>query len=353
MSLQALEWRKLPVRTFQVSQSVSTVLNTIYDMLTGSAYFDGSTRVAGSGSAWVNGGIFRTGSNAEAVYCFPPEKTELTQSVIFAGKQPNGASSSAAPYLATYENTFLPGYLYGACVKQGSSGSFTQWTGIYPYGSASYSTGYATFTQQLSTISSTDKITIYESKEAIAVFIYDTVASTNCGIIAGAIIDPEQSSPTSSFDAEADGRLYGILTSGTSGISTVFFSNANSAYLYLNQNVQSTPNYGPRFVVFTPSVSPSQTTMGVVTEKNYSNNGFYVTRNYTSISGKFVNTPLKCIRNDSGTSTSYLGRLRDITMTRNSMSGLTIRDNATNTIIGYTISAYDYSANETILLNHS
>ena len=321
-------------------------------MLTGSAYFDGSTRVAGSGSAWVNGGIFRTGSNAEAVYCFPPEKTELTQSVIFAGKHTSGASSSAAPYLATYENTFLPGYLYGACVKQGSSGSFTQWTGIYPYGSASYSTGYATFTQQLSTIGSTDKITIYESKEAIAVFIYDTGASTNCGIIAGAIIDPEQSSPTSSFDAEADGRLYGILTNGTSGIDTSFFTRSNSYLYYLTQNVTN-PSYGPRFLVFVPSVSPSQTTMGVATEKNYANNGFYVTRNYTTLSGKFVDTPLKCVRNDSGTSTSYLGRLRDITMPRNSMSGLTIRDNATNTIIGYTISAYDYSANETILLNHS
>jgi len=352
MSLQALEWRKLPVRTFQVSQSVSTVLNTIYDMLTGSAYFDGSSRVAGSGSAWVNGGIFMTGSNAEAVYCFPPEKTELTQSVIFAGKQPNGASSSAAPYLATYENTFLPGYLYGACVKQGSSGSFTQWTGIHPYGSSSYSTGYATFTQQLSAISTTDKITIYESKEALAVFVYDTVASTNCGIIAGAIIDPEQSSPTSSFDAEADGRLYGILTSGTSGISTVFYSNVNSHNLFLGQNVTN-PSYGPRFVVFRPSISPPQSTMGVATEKNYSGGGFYVTRNYTSMSGKFVDTPLKCARNDSGTPTSYLGRLRDITMTRNSMSGLTIRDNATNIIVGHTISAFDYSANETILLNHS
>jgi hypothetical protein len=353
MSLQALEWRKLPVRTFQVTQSVSTVLNTIYDMLTGSAYFDGSSRVAGSGSAWVNGGIFRTGSNAEAVYCFPPVKTEVTQSVIFAGKQPNGASSSAAPYLATYENTFLPGYLYGACVEQGSSSSFTQWTGIHPYGSSSFSTGYATFTQQLSTVGSTDKITIYESKEAIAVFVYDTVASTNCGIIAGAIIDPEQSSPTSSFDAEADGRLYGILTSGTSGISTEFLRNLNSDRLFLTQNIVSVPTYGPRFLVFAPSISPSQTTMGVATEKNYYNNGFYVTRNYTSISGKFVNTPLKCVRNDTGVPSSYLGRLRDITLTRHSMSGLTIRDNATNSIIGYTISAYDFSSNDTILLNHS
>lgn len=352
MSLQALEWRKLPVRTFQVSQSVSTVLNTIYDMLTGSAYFDGSSRVVGSGSAW-SGGIFRTGSNAEAVYCFPPVKTEMTQSVIFAGKQPNGASSSAAPYLATYENTFLPGYLYGACVKQGSSGSFTQWTGIYPYGSASYSTGYATFTPQLSTISSTDKITIYESKETLAVFIYDTVANTNNGIIAGAIIDPEQSSPTSSFDAEADGRLYGILTSGISGISTEFFRNVNSNQLFLTQNVISVPNYASRFLVFIPSISPPQSTMGVATEKNYFNYGFYATRNYTSISGKFVNTPLKCVRNDGGTPSAYLGRLRDITMTRLSMSGLTIRDNATDSIVGYSISAYDYSTNDAILLKHS
>jgi hypothetical protein len=323
-------------------------------MLTGSVYFDNSIRIAGSGSAWVGGGIYYTGSNAEALYCFPPTKTEMTQSVIFAGKHTSGPSSSASPYLATYENTFLPGYLYGASVKQGSSSSFTQWTGIYPYGSSSYSTGYASFTQQLSTVGSGDTITVYESKEAIGVFIYGTSGTVSCGIIAGAIIDPEQSSPTSSLDAESDGRLYGIITNGTSGIPANFFTSPSSYLNYLTQNITN-PSYGPRFVVFAPSISPFYTTMGVATEKSYNNanRGFYVTRNYTSISGKFIRTPLKCVRNDSGPSTSYLGRLRDITLIRSSMNGIIIRDNISNNVIGYTISSDNYSPNEAVLLNHS
>ena len=55
MSLQALQWRKLPIRTLALATGAPTasfILNTIYDMLTGSLYHDGSTRTLGSGSAW-------------------------------------------------------------------------------------------------------------------------------------------------------------------------------------------------------------------------------------------------------------------------------------------------------------
>jgi hypothetical protein len=300
--------------------------------------------------------MFITGSNAEALYCFPPTKTELTQSVIFSGKQPNGPSSSATPYMATNE-TYAnagPGYLYVASVKLGASSSVSsgQWTSIYPYGSSSYSTGYASFTPQLSTVGLSDKITIYESKEAIAVFIYRPSATLNCGTIAGAIIDPEQSSPTSSFDAESDGRLYGIITTGVGtgvgGVSTVFLTTQNSYQYFLSTNAASGVN--PKFSIFVPNVPPFQTTMSVATEKNV--NGFLVSRNYTTISGKFIKTSMKCMRWDSNSGTSYIGRLRDISLIRSSINGLTIRDNITNTVSGYTISAAENSSNDAILLNY-
>jgi len=356
MSLPALEWRKLPVRTFQVTQSVSTMLTTIADMITGSAYSDGSVRVPGSGSAWSTGSMFFTGSNAEALYCFPPLKTELTQSVIFSGKQPNGASSSATPYMATNETyaSAGPGYLYVASAKLGASSSVSagQWTSIYPYGSSSYSTGYASFTPQLSNVGSSDKISIYESKEAIAVFIYRPGTTVNYGAIAGAIVDPEQSNPTSSFDAEVDGRLYGILTSGTTAINAGFLTNSSAIQYFLTQ--QNASGVNPKFQLFTPSISPPQTTMAVAAEKtNSTSTGFYPTRNYTTISGKFIKTPLKCVRYDSGTPSSYIGRLRDISSIRNSLNGLTIRDNTTNTVSGFSISASENSANYAILLNYS
>ena len=97
MSLSPLQWRKLPVRVIATgSISTSYFLDTVYDMLTGSVYHDGTARSAGVGSAWQNPTKYITGSNTEAVYCSPPLATELSQSVIFR-KEHNGCSHIGNP----------------------------------------------------------------------------------------------------------------------------------------------------------------------------------------------------------------------------------------------------------------
>jgi len=348
MSLQPLEWRKLPTRTLHVSQSASTMLNTIYDMLTGSVYFDGSARNIGSGSAWQQVTKFATGSNTEAVYCFPPVITELSQSVIFTGRQTSAPSSSAAAPTASLETVPFPGFLHAALVKNAASASFTQWTSAFPFGSSSASTGYTQISLATSLYGVTDKITIYESKEAIAVTFYRPATSIVNGIIAGAIIDPEQSTPTSSIDAETDGRLYGLVNFPAAGISTTFFAN-NTSFLS-QQNTTATAQNGDtaRFVAFKPS---ERFTMGVTTDKH--SVGLAPNIRYTTMSGKFVDTALKCARFDDGTATSYIGRLRDITMTKNTPLNYIIRDNTSGAISGYIISANESGVNPAVMLNHA
>ena len=348
MSLQTLEWRKLPVRIFQSAQTVSTALDIVYDMLTGSLYFDNTTRVPGSGSAWSIAGEFITGSNTEAVWCTPPHKTELSQSVMFSGKNLTGLISSGSPVLAPSQSAFTAGYLYASCVKNSSGSAFTQWTSTFPFGSGSASTGQAICSQLLSGIGLADKITIYESKEAIALFIYDTGANTHAGVVAGAVIDPEQSDPTSSLDAETDGRLYGIITTDVAMASTFVTATTSAATNFLSQNPGSST--GARFVSFLPN---TRLLMDVCAEKYSSDNNFGPSVNYSTLSGKFVKTPLKCGKSEGTSNGYYIGRLRDISLIKNSPSGLVVRNNTNGNIIGFTIGSSEVAANDTIMLNYS
>ena len=229
MSLPALQWRKLPVRVISTA-SISNTLDIIYDMLTGSLYHDGSTRTLGSGSAWQMPSKFVTGSNTEAVYVFPGFQTAISQSVIFSGKSSTGAISSATPTVVTNETAYTSPILHGAVVKN-ASGSFTQWTSQNPFGSGSYSSGYARIVRPAGFVA-TEKLTIYESKEAISVVFYNPTSVLSTAAAIGAVLDPEQSS---SYAAESDGRVYGIATSGVEtttlsiGISTTMLVDSLNA----------------------------------------------------------------------------------------------------------------------------
>jgi hypothetical protein len=359
MSLPALEWRKLPVRVLQVSQSANSLLDTIYDMLTGSVYHDNTARIPGTGSAWYRVTKFVTGSNTEAVFCFPPTKTEMSMSVIFAGKATSGTSTTFAAATASMENPIAGGLLYGACVKGAESSSFSQWTSYYPFGSSSNSTGYMKIGPSASVFGLYDKLTIYESKEAIALTMYDFAGSANYPFFAGAIIDPEQSTPTSSIDAEVDGRLYG--TAGLSGntglyrymhvsISTFSGSLFETATWDLAGNVDN-----PKFNMFLPN---SRFTMPCASEKfpPLANGNFASGPNYIRLSGKFVATPIKCGRKavaDYVEIRNYIGRLRDISLIRDDFDGQVIRDEYVGKFLGYTIASSQTTQSNAILLNYS
>jgi hypothetical protein len=350
MSLIPLEWRKLPVRTLQATQSANALLNNISDMLTGSVYFDGSTRVAGSGSAWSASFKFTTGSNTEAIVCFPPLMTEISQSVIFAGRATGnaGGSSSAAAPTASLENVSVPNFLYAAVVKGTTGSAFTQWTSAFPFGSSSFSTGYTQISLATNLYGLTDKITMYESKEAIAVSFYRPSTAVTNGVIAGAIVDPEQSDPTSSVDAEIDGRLYGFANFPAAGLSATFMAAATTCFTHANSAASAQSGDQPRFVLFQPG---NRFTMGVTADKH--SVGLQPSVRYTTISGKFVDTAIKCVRFDDGTVTSYIGRLRDITLCKNTPTGYVIRDNTTNTISGYILGANETTANNAVMFNHT
>ena len=349
MSLQALQWRKLPVRTLALARGAPTasfILNTIYDMLTGSLYHDGSTRTLGSGSAWQMPVKFVTGSNTEAVYVFSGFQTSVSQSIIFSAKSP-GASSSAVPPTILNENAYTGSFLYMASVKN-ASGAFTQWTSLHPFDSSSYSTGYSPFISA-SNIANNHKIVLYESKEALFVYMYHPAYAATVAGLVGAIIDPEQ---TSSYDTEVDGRIYGVATVGSpttsgsnaSGIVTSFITGtAAAANLFAHSTAgNSSTTYVPRFVVFFPQ---NQSILTVRAEKFLTSH--YT--NYTTYSGKLARTPVYCF---SLSASTFLGRLRDISVVKNMPSNAVVRDSSNN-IVGFSFGANETTANNAMLLNYS
>jgi hypothetical protein len=333
MSLQSLEWRKLPVRILpnNINATSSYYLDTIYDMLTGSVYYDGSARVGGSGSGWQNVTRFITGSNTEAVYCYPPFQTVLSQSVIFSAKNTTGTSSAATPPVLTNETAYGTGYIFGTLVKN-ASGSFTQWTSTFPFGSGSYSLGYTRATDFLG---AGGKVIIYESKEAIALITQNTTGTRV--FIAGAIIDPEQTSAL--VDAESDGRLYGVASSGNNtSINTAFLNSYTGTTDLFNHSGTAG---AVKFVMFTPQANSTFTAQ---MEKYYTN----IYGSYNTMSGKLVPAPLRCY---GGTNNNFLGRMRDITAIKNSQSNQVLRDSVNN-VIGFTISNLEGSTNNAVVLNY-
>ena len=373
MSLQPLEWRKLPARIFSTNMTATSsyFLDTIYDMLTGSFYSDGSTRVIGSGSAWQMPTKFVTGSNTEAVYVFPGFQTVMSQSVIFACKSKTGAVSTAAVPVIYGSRTasggsasggknaaagpvlFSTGSIYAALVKN-ASGSFTQWTSLYPFGSGSYSTGYASVTPLPAAL---DTLVIYESKEAIAVITQTATADAQL-YMAGALIDPEQT--TTLIDAEVDNRLYSVVSAAEmrgaystyntfTSFHTNFLTNTdtfNNPALFLHSNdyndyITQDWYFGRtgKFVTFQPQANSVLATyqMKFVVDT-------FGTPNPIDIN---IESPIKCI----GDNYIFLGRLREIVGIKNRSNNETLRD-PNNKIIGYTVSRYDSSQNHAVCLKY-
>ena len=335
MSLPALQWRKLPVVTISSAISSSDYLRTINNMLTGSTYFDGSARTVGSGSAWSSSIAYTTGSNVEAVLCYPPLTTQLSQSVLITTKATSGAASGGAPTMTTSEPSLVAGSLSVGLSK--NSGNFTNWTGSTPMGISSSFTGYVNiYINTLHTLS-TSKITIYESKEALILNIGNSSTPTiNFFVMCGALYDPQQT--TTSVDAELDNRLYGILKSGyTTGPGAGFLTSTSD---FFDQNSRT---YDPRHVMFTPQQSVLKTMYCTKFSSNLVPSGFL------SNTGKLVKLPLYFV---DVTNSNFQGTMRDVYAIRASANNLIFRDGSSN-IVGFTISSNDTAANHAILLSYT
>ena len=272
---------------------------------------------------------------------------------MFAGKS-SGAQSTATPPVVAGENSFAnaANSFFMTCVKN-ATGSLTQWTSQFPFGSSSYSTGYVRASATLNANMFASKFIIYESKEALAFMHYYTSVPCLIATIAGAVIDPEQSEPTSSADAEIDGRIYGVIGSSAptnpptpAGIISNFLTASEAiGYSFLSNTTtaaSATLAYGKAVVFF-----PNTNSVATISTDKFRNDANIV---YNTLSGELVTAPLKCYINTAN-SQFFLGRLRDISVTRDVPLGDIVTD-FNGTLIGYALSYSEVASGDTIMFRN-
>jgi hypothetical protein len=318
MSLSALNWKRLPIYVIPAASgsNVAGILSGIFDVFNSTTYYDASPRVTGSNSAWSFFRSFNAGA-VESVYGYPPTITSMSQSVIFAGSV---AAPSVLPKMVpnSYITTSaLPNILLMGVST--NSGRYLNWTSQFVFlsgsngsitSSSSFS-GFAPISNIAPTVTNEKFIFAWECQEAVAIQLAVTTSRLGGAYsgIAGAIIDPESDSL---LDANRDGRLYSVITSGNTA-SISFLAQTND---FLNHDTVSTST--AKFVYLSPTenfITASVRPLSLIESR-------VITYQTTSSSGRiprFNNYVKDLIR------PNFVGRLREIKSTFAYQSGWTLR----------------------------
>lgn len=220
MALSALNWRMLTPRNLPVGYTIADYLNTIYAMGTDTTYADGTARVPGTGSAWTWTRDQALSPGVTTACIGTPPINALNMQYIVAGD-----STARAPTMNT--DTWLVNNAMVAMNK--NSGAYTSWVNAAPFTTGQFS-GFIRM-PAISTFAgaaSPQSLIMYESQEAF-ILVWnrtDVAAESMCG--GGAFIDPLSGAAA---NAESDGRLYSVMTSGaTTYVNASWLSNLSSPF---------------------------------------------------------------------------------------------------------------------------
>jgi len=342
MSLSRNTWKFLPpyvVPLFSQSR-VDGLLNGIWTLFNTSSYADGSARVTGSGLAWT---FFRTSSADSAsvigptavVYGYPPTMSVMSQSVIFAG---TASAPTALPTMVP-GGSFVANGLYLAIQKQANSFQYRSWlsgsifnsgsSGINLGGLARSSSGFAPI---MTTMTAIGIIHAWECQDSVAVACYTTSSGNTANAltfagIAGAFVDPE--SVDTVQDAETDGRLYSVATSGVT-VGTTFLASTTD---FLNHNATAASS---KFVTYQPNTD-NRIALFTVDQRTMS----YLN---TTPSGRIITFPMYVRDNNS----RFIGRLREIEAMRNAASGYIFRSGSVDA--GYSLGSTNLAVQNSVFL---
>jgi hypothetical protein len=297
-------------------------MDAIHGLGVATTYHDNSSRSPGSGSAGTWQKVVISNST-ESVYVTPAGDT-LGSRIMIGG----------ATYTPTPSPTMGPNDLYAAnalmvnVVK--NAGAFLQWNASSPFTSGD-TFGWFRFWQTTNGIGTAY---LWESRDCVAVLVSNSAGSAMYGFIGGAIIDPESDDTTT--DAESDGKMYGIIASGSgSAIGGEF----NQAGGFMEHSTTAAAN---KAGVFIPG-SGTRMTMQRMTRFSSS---VSATRLKTR-SGRFARTAI-VMRADSPD--NCLGRLRDIYAFTDAQ--VPARQTDGSGVIGYVFGSSAANLSDCILLEH-
>lgn len=325
MSLSPLAWRYVGAQAFAAA-TVASALDALFTLGGAATYADGTTRTVGTGSAWTWSRYQNVGVT-EACYAAPPTTT-LGLRVILAGAAslPSPSPTMAAPDAAAIN------VLNVNVVK--NAGSFNAWNAASPF-SSGQTFGYW---RMWAAASGVGTVRLYEGTEAVFVLIETTATGATYAAILGAILDSESTDVT--LDSESDGKLYGIITSGTqSNISGTMHTTAQ----FLNHSTSASFHHAGIF-------APNASTLLTMNLRNESSAAMTTTGLRTR-SGRFVRGPLD-YRSPAGPPNDVaLGRLREISMFCDGKTGTKLTSGGTT--IGYLVGGSSTVDVDVVILAHA
>jgi len=338
MANPTLHWRMLaPV--FVSSQSTSGFLDALYQAGTATTYADGTARTPGTfaapgtaslpatlgtGSAWTwnyDDTTFATGKKT-AIYGYAPTSTAMNQAAIICGT----TSTTGAVWKQLSSDARSTTFLYMGLAK--NSGTYTSWNNATTPFTVGDFTGLGLFSASVTLYV---YIIMWESEECVAVQIVNTATGyVGCGL-AGAYIDPLS---VNTVNAETDGRLYGVSVTGSGNYMAATWLSAtgagNAPLLY-----HSAATGDMHSVTFTPGAGTLVST--------YRFGNFSPTNQFTSRNGDIPQIPLQM-----WTLTQYLGQLRQVFVTRDSVTGTAWQAGLNPK--GYLLGASPIGATDAVLL---
>lgn len=207
MALTALTWRRIADQTVSAA-NVDNYLDAIHAALGAVVYTDGTARTAGTGRAWTS---VKGGAPTDRCVLTPPSGSGCNSKIIVAGF--NGARTP----LMKAPDTYLSNALHVLAASNG--GTLTTWDGTGGSDPLGAGINFVAYNRASAACASTGLVCVYECAEQICVMV--RVGASLWYGFCSLTIDPYSAE---SLDAESDGRLYGIVTSGSTSIGTTFES---------------------------------------------------------------------------------------------------------------------------------
>jgi hypothetical protein len=324
MSLSPLAWRYVGAQAFGAA-TVAAVLDALYTLGTAVTYADATTRTPGSGSAWT-WSRYQNASVTEACYATPPTAT-LGLRVILAGA---ASLPSPSPTMATPDAAAI-NILNCNVIK--NAGSFASWNAASPFTSGQ-TFGYW---RVWPTTAGAGTVRLYEGTEAVLVLI-ETASASQYGAILGAILDSESTDLVN--DSESDGKLYGIITSGTSANIS---GTIHTVSQFLDHSTTASQHHAG---IFTPGGS-TLLTMSRRAQANVA----MTTTGLKTRAGRFVRAPYDYRATAVAPNDVALGRLREISMFSDGKVGTKLTSGGTT--IGYLVGGSSSTDVDVVILAHA
>jgi len=322
MALPTLNWRKLaPV--VLAANNVNAALDALYAAGTALTYADGSARTPGTDCAWTwnrdTANALQVGATT-AAYCTPPTVfpavtnpgVVIPQAILWCGSTAAPTATAQYAFPAAQIDTRTAGMLYvGQCKNPGA---YSNWNSATPFTSGQF-TGCATAVVVFAT-AIWNVLYMWESQEGIIVTFGRTSPQINTSWSGGgAILDLGTAS-----DAETDGRLYGVFTTGQNNYCSGSFWSSTGDIPFNEQGISNRDRFG----IFQP---------GTATIAAYNRFGVYSpTTSLLSRGGEVPLLPISCL--------GLMGaaRLREIWLVRDAFTN----QNFTNggLAVGYIVGAF-------------